>query len=168
MNITGDPLIAGPTPNRLSYPVSYMSPQQIFSTQTADIWELCLWFWVSWWSFHEYFDFPYKTTGLSQFTIKEGSPSRILKMPVQNSNSKISARPDLATQLLQILIPTTFDNLLCQKGQFTLPPCPRGCFVWLLSKKKSTLKILHRHFYLSKVEVFRKLPVQKRGWTGPG
>ena len=30
--------------------------------------------------------------------------ARISKMPVQNSNSKISASPDLATDLLQILI----------------------------------------------------------------
>ena len=41
------------------------------------------------------------------------------KMSVQNSNSKISARPDLATNLLQILIPTAFLTLLCQTGQFT-------------------------------------------------
>ena len=34
--------------------------------------------------------------------------ARISNMPVQNSNSKISARPDLAINLLQILIPTTF------------------------------------------------------------
>ena len=32
-------------------------------------------------------------------------------MLVQNSNSKISAPPDLAPQLLQILIPTTFTSL---------------------------------------------------------
>ena len=32
-------------------------------------------------------------------------------MPVQNSNFKISARPDLATDLLQILIPATFNSL---------------------------------------------------------
>ena len=36
--------------------------------------------------------------------------------PVQNSNSKISACPDLDTYLLQILIPNTFNSLLCQKG----------------------------------------------------
>ena len=40
--------------------------------------------------------------------------ARILKKLVQNSNSKYSAHPDLATQLLQILIPTTFYSLLCQ------------------------------------------------------
>ena len=55
--------------------------------------------------------------------------ARILKLPVQNSNSKDSARPDLATQLLHILIPTTFYSLLCQKGQFTLEPCPRRYIV---------------------------------------
>ena len=44
--------------------------------------------------------------------------ARISKMPVQNSNFNIFARPDLATQLLQILIPTSFNSLLCQKGHF--------------------------------------------------
>ena len=38
--------------------------------------------------------------------------ARISKMPVQNSHFKISARPDIATNLLQFLIPTTFDSLL--------------------------------------------------------
>ena len=56
---------------------------------------------------------------------------RISKMPVQNSNSKISARSDLATNLLQILIPTIFNSLLCQKEQFILQLCPE---VGLLSK----------------------------------
>ena len=41
---------------------------------------------------------------------------RISKMPVQNSNSKMFARPDLATNLLSILIPTRYNSLLCQKG----------------------------------------------------
>ena len=35
---------------------------------------------------------------------------------------QISAHPDLATELVQILIPTTFNNLLCQKEQFTHQP----------------------------------------------
>ena len=39
-------------------------------------------------------------------------------MPVQNSNFKISARPDLATNLLQILLPATINCLVCQKGQY--------------------------------------------------
>ena len=55
--------------------------------------------------------------------------ARITKMPVQNSNSKSSARPDLATNLLQILIPGICNSLLCQKGQFTLQQCPRR---WLV------------------------------------
>ena len=50
-------------------------------------------------------------------------------MPVQNSNTKISARPDLATQLLQFLKPTRFDKPLCQKGLFPLQPCPTKCSV---------------------------------------
>ena len=40
-------------------------------------------------------------------------------MPVLNSNSKISSRPDLGTQFLQIFKPTGINNLLCQKGKFT-------------------------------------------------
>ena len=55
--------------------------------------------------------------------------ARISKMPVQNSNFKISARPDLATNLIQILIAATFNSLVCQKGQFTLQLCPRRWFV---------------------------------------
>ena len=46
-----------------------------------------------------------------------------------NSNFKISAYPDLATQLLQILTLPRFNRLLCQKGQFTLQPCHRRCFL---------------------------------------
>ena len=57
--------------------------------------------------------------------------ARFLKLLVQYSNSKNSSRPDLATQLLQILISTQLNNLLCQKGQFTLQPCPRR---WLVRK----------------------------------
>ena len=55
--------------------------------------------------------------------------ARISKMPVQNSKFKISARPDLATNLLQILIPATINSLVYQKGQFTLQLCPRRWFV---------------------------------------
>ena len=39
------------------------------------------------------------------------------------------ARPYLATYLLQILIPATYNSLVCQKGQFTLQLCPRRWFV---------------------------------------
>ena len=56
--------------------------------------------------------------------------ARISKMPVQNSNFKISSCPDLATYLLQILIPAIFNSLVCQKGQITLQLCPRRWFVW--------------------------------------
>ena len=55
--------------------------------------------------------------------------ARNSKMPVQNSNFKISARPDLATNLLQIIIPATINSLVCQKGQFTLKLCSRRWFV---------------------------------------
>ena len=50
-------------------------------------------------------------------------------MPVLNSNFKSSARPDLATDLLQILIAATINSLVCQKGQFKLQLCPRRWFV---------------------------------------
>ena len=55
--------------------------------------------------------------------------ARISKMPIRNSKLKISARPDSATNLLQILIPTTSNSLLCQKVQFTLQLCLR---IWFL------------------------------------
>ena len=45
-------------------------------------------------------------------------------MPVQNSNSKIYACPDLATNITVIS-----NNLLCQKGQFTLQFSPIQWFV---------------------------------------
>ena len=51
-------------------------------------------------------------------------------MPVQNGYFKISARPDLATYLLQILIPATFHSFVCQKGQFAPQLCSRRWFVW--------------------------------------
>ena len=42
--------------------------------------------------------------------------SRISKMPVQNSDSQISTHPNLATNLLYILIPTSSNSLLCQNS----------------------------------------------------
>ena len=50
-------------------------------------------------------------------------------MPVKNSNFKMSARPDLATYLLQILKAATFNSLVCQNGQFTLQLCPRRWYL---------------------------------------
>ena len=65
--------------------------------------------------------------------IKSARACRVLarnsKLPVQNSNFKILACPDLATYLLQILIPATFNSLVYQKGLFTLQLCPRRWFV---------------------------------------
>ena len=92
-------------------------------------------------------------------------------MPVQNNSFKISARPDLATYLLQILIPATIDSLVCQKGQFTLQLVLEHGLLekyLVIAPQKSKLKNLLRIFCLSKQEVFRKLPVQKTGRTGPG
>ena len=50
-------------------------------------------------------------------------------MPVQNSNFKMFARQDLATYLLQIPIPATFNRLVCQKGHFILQLCPKRWFI---------------------------------------
>ena len=50
-------------------------------------------------------------------------------MLVQNNNSIISARPDLDANLLQFFIPTMFNSLLCQKGQFPPKLCLRRSFV---------------------------------------
>ena len=91
-------------------------------------------------------------------------------MPVQNSNFKNFARPDLTTYLFKILIPATFNSLVCQKGQFTLQPCPTDGLVGkylVITPQKSKLKNHHRNFCLSKQEVFRKLPVQKTGRMDP-
>ena len=55
--------------------------------------------------------------------------ARISKKPVENSNFKISALPDLATNLLPMLIPATINCLVCQKGQNTLQLCHRRWFV---------------------------------------
>ena len=54
-------------------------------------------------------------------------------MLVQNRNFEIFARPDLATYLLQILIPAIVNSLVCQKGQFTLQLCTRRWFVRKIS-----------------------------------
>ena len=50
------------------------------------------------------------------FTTTGKVSARVLNMPVQNSNSKISALAELATYLPQILIPSTFYGLLGHKG----------------------------------------------------
>ena len=90
------------------------------------------------------------------------------KMPVQNSNSKIPADTDLATILL---IPTTFNSLLCQKSNlhfsYVLKDGLVGKYL-VITLKKSKLKIPYRNSCLSKKEVFRKLPVLKTGRTDPG
>ena len=82
--------------------------------------------------------------------------ARIWRMPVQNSNSKYSARPDLATNLVQILISTTFDWLFCKKDNIhSRPVLEVGLFenISLLPLKKFKLIILHRNFCLSKINI---------------
>ena len=83
--------------------------------------------------------------------------ARISKMPVQNSNFKISARPDLTTYLLQILIPATFNSLVCQKEQLILQLCHKR---WLVRKIFG--------YYTPKVKIEKSsekiLPVQTGGF----
>ena len=93
-------------------------------------------------------------------------------MAVQNNNSKISACPDLATDLLQILIPTILYPIVSKRAIYTsIQPCHRR---WSDRKifgyypKMSNLKIPHRKLRLSKKEVFRKNYVQETDWTGSG
>ena len=63
--------------------------------------------------------------------------ARISKMPFLNCyipKFLHTSCPDLASQLLQVLIPTAFNGILCQKGQFTLQPFPRRFLeekIWL-------------------------------------
>ena len=63
-------------------------------------------------------------------------------MPVQRSNSQISARPDLATNLPQILMPTTFYSLLCPK---------KAIYTSVIHEKV----VLYRNICLYKKEVIR-------------
>ena len=75
----------------------------------------------------------------------------------------------LSTKLT--ILPATFNCLVCQKGQFPLQSCPRRCFVRIIFgyyTPKVKIKNHHRNLCQFKQEVFRKLPVQKTGRTGPG
>ena len=109
------------------------------------------------------------TLGPNKFT---ASIQGLFNMPVQNTNHKISARKDLAAQLLHIITPTIFDSLLCQKRQFTVQSCLRRCVtkekIELSSQKDQNWKLFYRNFRLSKKVFFKKLPVKETDWTGPG
>ena len=70
-------------------------------------------------------------------------------MHVKKNNLKVSAHPELATLLLQMLIPTSLDSLLDKKGQFTLQPSHSRWFVWnifdyylLKMSKRQALQVL--------------------------
>ena len=92
-------------------------------------------------------------------------------MSVQNSYFKNFARPDLATYLLQIPLTATFNRLVCQKGHFTLQLCPKRWFVREIFgyyTQKVKIEKSSEKFLPVQHEVFRKLPVQKTGRTGPG
>ena len=56
-------------------------------------------------------------------------PSTYVLAPVKFRPVSAPARG--STNLLQFLILTTFDSLLCQKGQLILQPCPR---IWSVRK----------------------------------
>ena len=106
--------------------------------------------------------------------------ARVSKMPVQNRKFISSARPDLATNQLEILIPATFNSLVCQKGQYTLHLCIRRWFVrkifGILPPKSQNRKIFieiftcpNRRFlgnYLSKRQVGRVLAKSLLGGKG--
>ena len=94
-------------------------------------------------------------------------------MPVQNSNFKISAHPDLAFQLLQILyIYQLHIRAYCIKKvnlhfSYILKDGLLGMYL-VITPTKTKLKILYRNVCLSQTEVFRKLSVQKTDRMGPG
>ena len=79
------------------------------------------------------------------------------KIPLKNSNAKISTRPDLAYFVKK-------DNL---HFSYVLEDALLGKDL-VITSEKSKLKIFRRMFFLSKKEVLRKLTLQKTGWTGPG
>ena len=88
------------------------------------------------------------------------------------SKTAISARPDLATNVLQILIPATTNCLVCPKGQYTSQLCLGRWFVKKIFHQ-CTPKVKIENFSKKFLPVrtgffFRKLPVQKTGGTGPG
>ena len=86
-------------------------------------------------------------------------------MPVRNTNSKVSAHPNLAAQLLQTFIPTRFNSILCQIRQSTLQPCPRR---WCVRKrygyqhKRVNKEIFIETFAHPKKEFSSKVPVQRQ------
>ena len=92
-------------------------------------------------------------------------------MPVQNSNFKISARPDLATNLLQILVPATFSSIVYQDNlhfSYVLEDGLLGGYLVITPQKTKLKKIFLEIFACPNRRFFRKLPVQKTGRTGPG
>ena len=116
---------------------------------------------------------PFLSTYILLFVSRLRVLARISKMPVQNSNFKFITRPDLATSLFQIPILTTFNNLSCEKGQFTLQLWPRRWFVREILgyySPKVKIKNCSWKFLPVQKEVFGKLPVQKRqdgSWLSP-
>ena len=97
--------------------------------------------------------------------------ARISKVPVQNSNSKISVCPDLATNLLQIRIPTTFNSLLCQKKQkFTLKLLSERSFVrriLVYYPQKVKIEFLLEIFACSKRRFSGNYPSKRGSWLSP-
>ena len=93
------------------------------------------------------------------------------KKTVQNSNSKISGCPDLATNLLQILILTAFNSLVSKKPVYTSYVLSDGLLgkYLVITPRRSKLKILYlKYFACPRRKFSEKLPVQKTGRTGPG
>ena len=101
-------------------------------------------------------------------------PNRVLARILKIQNSKfLNSCPYSATNLLQILIPTTFNSLFCQKGQFTLESYPRK---WDFSQifgynpKKVQIKNSSKNFFSCPKRSFflgNCLSNTMTGWTGP-
>ena len=80
--------------------------------------------------------------------------------------SKSSACPDVATNILLVyqMYTTNYLHLLRQNGHFTLQKMIFVETIWM-SPHKRLFKL--QLFCLFRKEVFRELPVQKTGKTGP-
>ena len=90
--------------------------------------------------------------------------ARISKMPVQNSNFKIFACPDLATYLLQIPIPPPFNRLVS---------CPNRRFIGNYLSKRQVGRVLDKslavhntamgtHWGVPLYKCFRQNPCYKK------
>ena len=80
---------------------------------------------------------------------------------------QISARPDLAINLIQILLPTTFNSLRKANLHFSyvLEDGSLGKYL-IIAPQKSKLQILYRNFCLSKKRGFQETASQSKRQVG--